>query len=1000
MSKIQTLKRAAKLSFKHPKYLASSLKVFLKCGTQGLKKSLHSTILQNDAHLYEESLDPGSKKGAIKISVVCPVYKPDIEFLKKAIESVQRQTYANWELCLVDDGSGDLNVSEFLTDIQNEQIKVLIKKQNEGISNATNEAASIASGDYLVFLDNDDVLSPIALEKIFKKILATDADILYTDQNGIDEHDGKISSLFKPDWSPDLFYSQMYLGHALAVKKVLFDEVGGLRTDYDGAQDYDLLLRLLLKNPRIEHVPLDLYSWRSIPTSTSSSPDAKPYAHDAGKKALQAYFDTKNPGAHIKVDDSPYPFVYDVRYPLPQNSLASIIIPTKDHADDLKTLIESIYEHTPQELFEILLLDNNSENAATKETFDSLKREHNNIKILPAPYQFNWSKINNQGIKQARGDVFVFLNNDVEVLQDGWLERLMENALRDEVGVVGNLLLYPDGTIQHAGVVIGLGGWADHIFQGMKPEHYGNPFVSPMVRRNVTAVTGASMAFSRKTFEKIGGFDESFIVCGSDVEICLRALSYGLRNLYLPEVRLIHSESKTRDPEDIPSVDFEKSKEAYQEMIAAGDPFFNPNLDYFSKAPRVISEREKLEQLVAKDYEVSIPEIKPLQFSRSKNTATRINLVLPSLHKKDIFGGIATALSCFNLLRKELNCDARIVVLNDIDPKEIRRDFPDFKIVKPDAGSREPLQIVSLPDNSMKSLSFRENDWFIATLWNSAYKLQEAFEDFSLKESIPAEKIKPLIYLIQDFEPGFYAWSTNYLLAEATYRSKHPVIALFNSGELYKNMKNAGYSFYKEFVFEPFLNPALQSYLLKLDGETSKKKQLLFYGRPSTERNAFSLGVEALRNWIEHSPHANEWRFLSAGEYHEPISLGKGRFLISQGKLNLEEYASLLSETSIGLSLMVSPHPSYPPLEMAAFGVNVVTNSYANKDLFLFSENVDSVSIPTPRNLASAIEKAANKYKPVSQVGIIKEAYPNYLKVDKPFPFIDDLKRLILKESS
>lgn len=1012
MSKIKTINEILKFGKNHPKTFIRHL---LSAGSFGLnhwKDLLHREIIKEDIVYREESAIAGSLEGSIKFSFLLPVYKTDVSLLSKTLQSIESQTYSNWEICIVDDGSGDLALDEYLQSFADQKTHVLINDENKGISAASNACAELATGQYLIPIDHDDLLSPFALEKIYQKIVATGADILYTDQDGIDESGNLTSYFFKPDWSPDLFLSQMYLGHALAFKKTLFDEVTGFDSNYDGAQDYDLLLRMIEKDPKIEHVSGNYYSWRAVPSSTASSPDAKPYAHEAGKKALERHL--KNTvSTEIKVEDSPYTFVYDVRYSIPKNAFASIIIPTKDHSDDLKGLIASIYNHTNPQLFEVIILDNNSSEPKTYELFEELKKNHDNITILSASYDFNWSRLNNQGISAAKGNVFLFLNNDVQITHDGWLERLMENALREDIGVVGNLLLYPDGTIQHAGVVIGLNGWADHIYQGMNPEHNANPFVSPMVRRNVSAVTGACMAISKDTLERISAFDESFIVCGSDVEICLRANAYGLRNLYLPEVKMIHHESKTRNPKDIPSVDFERSKEAYWERLQAGDPYYNTNLDLYSKRPEVLTDRERIEQISSESFDIKISEISPFTFKHTSGDKLRINLLLPSLAQKHTFGGISTALNLVNALHSRLKCDVRIIVFNSINKREMKALYPNYHVVEPDSNEQYSLQIVEFPDHCDKSLTFRKNDWFIATLWSLAYKIQDAIAHYdslstecdktassnACENDARPSAFKPLIYLIQDYEPGFYPWSTNYLLAESTYRSAHPLIALFNSSELYEHMKQLGYSFYREYYFEPTLNPALQETLIRLGATANKKKQLLFYGRPSVDRNAFSLGVEAIRKWIECDTNATQWKFLSAGEYHRPVPLGNGKYLTSTGKLTLEEYAYCLAETSIGLSLMVSPHPSYPPLEMASFGVKTITNAYGKKDLSRFSANIISVNAVTPNTLAEALKESASLYQPVVDLQNDSEKCLHYKKNSEPFPFVDELISLIAKEN-
>ncbi len=379
----------------------------------------------------------------------------------------------------------------------------------------------------------------------------------------------------------------MYLGHLIGFKKSLFEKVGGFRGEFNGSQDYDLLLRMTEMTDKIGHVPEILYHWRDLPSSTAANPESKPYAQTAGLNAIQEHLDRVYGKGAATANETENLFVYDVRYHMNEEPKVSIIIPIKDHADLLKAAIDSIYAKTTYKNFEIIILNNNSEKEETFSYLKKVEEEHDNVIVKDAAFEFNWSRLNNYGMKFATGDVYVCLNNDVEVIEPEWLTRLVEKAIRKDVGVVGGLLLYEDNTIQHAGVVIGMGGWADHVFKGMKPQHYGSPFVSPMVTRNVSAVTGACLAVSKATIEKIGGFDEKFIVCGSDIELALRANQHGLVNIYDPNVRLYHYESKSRDASKIPQIDFDLSDQMYKTYRKNGDPYYNRNLDYYCCQPKI-----------------------------------------------------------------------------------------------------------------------------------------------------------------------------------------------------------------------------------------------------------------------------------------------------------------------------------------------------------------------------------------------------------------------------
>lgn len=594
MSKIKKTLAITKRCIKEPKLIGKGFQYIRVNGIHGIKAKVNSKI--NPAVTEKITEVKPSKPNVqydsdIKFSIVMPVYNVEIKWLEKAIESVKRQNYVNWEICMADDCSTKEGVREYLKSVESDKIKVAYLEKNQGISGASNAAAALATGDYIVLMDNDDAITYDALYEFLRKIKETDADIVYSDQNIIDEFDNGREPLHKPDWSPDLFLSQMYIGHLLGFKKSLFDLVGGFRTEFNGSQDYDLVLRMIEHTDKIEHVSKVLYGWRDLPSSTATNPGSKPYAQTAGLNAIQSHLDRiygEGKATALETEDL---FVYDVRYHYDVMPKVSVIIPTKDHVDLLKQDIDSIEELTTYKDYEIIVLDNNSEKEESFKYFEEVQKQYSNVTVHKAAFEFNWSKLNNYGMTLAKGDVYVFMNNDMKLITPDWLERLAEKAMRDDVGIVGGLLLYEDDTIQHAGVVVGIRGWADHIYKGMKPVHYGSPYVSPMVTRNVTACTGALMAISKKVIERIGGFDEDFIICGSDIEICIRAYLRGYVNIYDPHIKLYHYESKSRDSY-IPEVDFEMSAFAYRTYREEGDPYYNCNLDYNLTTPTVTNRNQ------------------------------------------------------------------------------------------------------------------------------------------------------------------------------------------------------------------------------------------------------------------------------------------------------------------------------------------------------------------------------------------------------------------------
>ena len=541
----------------------------------------YRAYLRNISKMHrDESIDTDGPK----FSILVPLYNTPEKLLREMIESVLGQTYKKWELCLAD-GSSESFLEAVCGEYVRKDFRIHYRRleKNLGISENSNACAKMADGEYLTLLDHDDVLLPHALYENAKAILTTQADVLYSDEDHIALTGAHINPFFKPDWSPDLLYSQMYICHLLTFRRNLFLEIGGFRSQFDGSQDYDLMLRLSEKANRIFHIPKILYSWRECEHSTAFSADAKPYAHEAGKKALDEHLKRQyGPKAYAEERST---YVYNARFGLTEQPLVSIIIPMKDKAEITANCIKSILEKSTYHYFEILLLDNRSEENKTKLWLKQISDQDCRIRVIKADMEFNWSKLNNFGVSHANGDVFIFLNNDTLVITEDWIERLSENAWRNNIGVVGPLLLYPDETIQHAGVVVGMGGWADHVYKNQPLQHYNTPYVSPLVSRNVLSVTGACIAVSRKTWDYVGPFDEEFVICGSDVEYGIRAYEKGLFNRYDANVRLYHLESKSRD-QYIPEIDFKKSHEAYAPYLKNIDPFFNINLDINSVVPK------------------------------------------------------------------------------------------------------------------------------------------------------------------------------------------------------------------------------------------------------------------------------------------------------------------------------------------------------------------------------------------------------------------------------
>jgi GT2 family glycosyltransferase len=515
------------------------------------------------------------------VSIVTPVYDVDEAWLRRCIASVQAQAYSRWELCLVDDGSTRPHVPAVLAEhaAQDPRIRTARHAENRGIIAASATALAMARGELVAFLDHDDELSPDALLEVVRVLQdGGDVDLIYSDEDKIDGQGQRVEPFFKPDWSPDLLLSMNYVCHLTVVRRALLEEVGGIRPGYEGSQDYDLLLRVTERARRIVHVPQVLYHWRKIPGSAAAEQNAKPYAFDAARRALTDAVRRRGIDASISM---PFPGTYHVAYAVPDPPHVSIVIPTRDGVDLLRTCIESIQQKTTYSSYELLVVDNGSSDPATLEYFAEVREKH---RVLPYPRPFNWSAINNFAVPHARGSVLLFMNNDMEVISPGWLEALVAHVQRPEVGVVGAKLLYPDGRLQHAGVVLGLGGIAGHGFR-LLPGDARAYFHFPQVVRDVSAVTGACMMVRREVFDRLGGFDEQLRVAFNDIDFCLRASEAGHRIVYTPHAVLYHHESATRGPGHPPEEEAVMNRRWGQHL--AEDPFYSPHLSLVSPGYQV-----------------------------------------------------------------------------------------------------------------------------------------------------------------------------------------------------------------------------------------------------------------------------------------------------------------------------------------------------------------------------------------------------------------------------
>ncbi len=487
------------------------------------------------------------------ISILLPVYQTPEHWLKLCLDSVRTQVYGNWELCVVDDASPSPHVLRVLDDYarRDPRIRVTRRTENGHISRASNTALEMARGKYVALLDHDDELRPHALLEMAEAVARNPGvGLLYSDEDKIDEEGHRFHPYFKPDWNPDLLLSQNFMCHLAVIDTQLARDAGGFRAGFEGSQDHDLFLRCTarLEHWQIHHVPKVLYHWRAIAGSTALERSAKDYASSAGARAVQAQLALAAPGA--AVEELPHGH-YRVRWPLPAVApKVSIIVPTRDRADLLRTCIESLLELTVYPDYEVLVVDNQSRDPEALEYLASLSgREPTRVLGFDAP--FNYSAINNWAVAECRGEVVCLLNNDIEVISPDWLEELVSQALRPGVGAVGAMLYYPDRTIQHAGVVLGLGGVANHAYTGQPAGHPGHG-ARALVAQNLSAVTGACLVVRRALYEQLGGLDERLQVAFNDVDFCLRLREAGYRNVWTPFAELIHHESASRGRDDSP----------------------------------------------------------------------------------------------------------------------------------------------------------------------------------------------------------------------------------------------------------------------------------------------------------------------------------------------------------------------------------------------------------------------------------------------------------------
>ncbi len=524
----------------------------------------------------------------VKFSIVVPLYNTPIKFLRAMIKSVQNQTYSNWQLCLAD--GSDQNhtyVGEYIKSLEDTRISYKKLLENRGIADNTNECIDMATGDYIALFDHDDLLHPSALFEMAKVINDKNADFIYTDEVTFV---GKTSNItiynFKPDYSPDTLRSYNYICHFTAFSKELLDEVGKFNRKYDGSQDYDLILRLTEKAKNIVHIPKALYFWRSHKASVASDVSAKPYVVESAKRALCAHIERLGLVAHV--EEAIVPTTYKIQYDIVGKPLISIIIPNKDHIDDLDKCLVSICEKSTYDNFEIIIVENNSIEQKTFDYYKKAQNKYKNLKIIYWDKGFNYSAINNFAAKQSNGEYVLLLNNDIEIITPDWIEQMLMFAQRSDVGAVGAKLYYEDDTIQHAGVIVGLGGVAGHSHKGFARDNPGY-MARAVIAQNLSACTAACLLVRKDVYNEVNGLDEGYAVAFNDIDFCMKIRAAGYLIVFTPFAEFYHYESKSRGDEDTPEKRARFNSEIFRfqgrwgKELKAGDPYYNKNLSLDSE---------------------------------------------------------------------------------------------------------------------------------------------------------------------------------------------------------------------------------------------------------------------------------------------------------------------------------------------------------------------------------------------------------------------------------
>ncbi len=553
----------------------------VKQAIQFVKNRTNPAYSQKDLKQQKRTRFP--KK--IKFSILVPLYNTKEQFLKEMIESVQAQTYSNWELCLADGSDANhTDVGDICKRYMRADKRIRYEKleKNMGISGNTNVCIDMATGDYVALFDHDDLLHPAALYEMMCAICDQSADFIYTDETTFrNTPQDSFLPHYKPDYAPDTLRANNYICHFTAFKKTLLDKVGKFRPECDGSQDYDMILRLTEQAENIVHIPKILYYWRAHAGSVAETVGAKPYVIESAHRAIQEHMERV--GLKGTVLDTNVPSMYRIHYDIKDEPLVSILIPNYEHKIELKICLESIFRKSTYRNFEVIIIENNSKTEEIFDYYEEIQKKWSNVKVIMWDSYFNYSAINNFGAKYASGEHLLLLNNDTEVISPDWIQEMLMYSQREDVGAVGAKLYYPDDTIQHAGLGLGLLTLAGHLHRNARRSHPG--YMGRLVyAQNLSGVTAACMMVRKSVWDEVGGLDETFEVAFNDVDFCMRVRKANYLIVWTPFAELYHYESKSRGTDEAPEKrarftgEIKRFQERWRKELDAGDPYYNPNL--------------------------------------------------------------------------------------------------------------------------------------------------------------------------------------------------------------------------------------------------------------------------------------------------------------------------------------------------------------------------------------------------------------------------------------